>query len=139
MRPVESIALMNFKDLGNGKERLLLLVIVNSAPHKSDRRQAIRSTWWRHCTHSQVKCVFVTDGIIKERDKRIHLVQERNQFQDMEFQPLRGGLEFGLRFLNQIKWAKANFDFQYILKVDDDYFVCLKRLISEFLRDRPAT
>ncbi|XP_078353628.1 uncharacterized protein LOC144638277 [Oculina patagonica] len=55
----------------------------------------------------------------------------------MEFQPLHGGMEFGLRFLNQIKWAKANFDFQYLLKVDDDYFVCLKRLISE-IPSRPT-
>lgn len=56
----------------------------------------------------------------------------------MVFQPLRGGMEFGLRFLNQIKWVKANFHFKYLLKVDDDYFVCLKRLHYE-LRLRPAS
>ena len=79
----------------------------------------------------QVKCFFVTDGIIEDRAKRISLLQERNHFQDMVFQPLRGGMEFGLRFLNQIKWVNASFDFKYLLKVDDDYFVCLKRLLSE--------
>ena len=47
-------------------------------------------------------------------------------------------MEFGLRFLNQIKWAKANFDFQYLLKLDDDYFVCLKRIIAE-LPSRPTS
>ena len=50
----ESIQLMDFNDLGNSKERVLLLVIVGSAPQQSDRRQAIRDTWWRHCTHSEV-------------------------------------------------------------------------------------
>ena len=55
----DSIPMMNFKDLGNDKKQLLLLVFVNSAPHKFERRQAIRSTWWRHCTHSQVNKIFI--------------------------------------------------------------------------------
>ena len=59
VRPIDSIPMMNFKDLGNDKVRLLLLVFVNSAPHKFERRQAIRSTWWRHCTHSQVNKIFI--------------------------------------------------------------------------------
>ena len=71
-----------------------------------------------------MKCFFVTDGIIENRTKRISLLQEGNQYQDMVFQPLRGGMEFGLRFLNQIKRVNANFEFKYLLKVDDDYFVC---------------
>ena len=54
IRPDNFIQLMNFNDLGSGKERVDLLVVTNSAPHKSDRRMAIRSTWWRHCTESQV-------------------------------------------------------------------------------------
>ena len=52
--PVDYIQLMNLNDLGSGKERVNLLVITNSAPHKVDRRMAIRSTWWRHCRESQV-------------------------------------------------------------------------------------
>ena len=52
--PDDFIQLMNFNDLGSGKERVDLLVVTNSAPHKSDRRMAIRSTWWRHCNKSQV-------------------------------------------------------------------------------------
>lgn len=49
----------------------------------------------------------------------------------MEFQPLLGGKEFGLRFLYHIKWASATYDFQYFLRTDDDYFVCLKKLVNE--------
>ena len=49
-----------------------------------------------------------------------------------------GGREFGLRFLNHIKWAKAKFDFRFLLRTDDDYFLCLKRLLSE-LPVRPET
>ena len=44
---------------------------------------------------------------------------------------------FGIRFLYQIMWAKAKFDFDYMLHMDDDYFLCLDKLKSE-LYHRPA-
>ncbi|XP_078354344.1 uncharacterized protein LOC144638940 [Oculina patagonica] len=129
--PIPLILESDFKDLGNRKKRVLLLVTVGSAPKRSDRRQGIRSTWWRHCNHSQVKCIFLTDGIIADPAQRALVIQERQRYHDLEFLPVAGGLVFGQRFLNQIKWAKAKFDFQYLLKIDDDYFLCLKRLLSE--------
>ena len=60
--PDDFIQLMNFNDLESGKERVDLLVVTNSAPHKSDRRMAIRSTWWRHCTESQVNKIYFCVG-----------------------------------------------------------------------------
>ena len=63
-------------------------------------------------------------------------IHEKNRYKDLVLQPLKGGWEFGLRFLNQIKWATAKFDFQYFLTIDDDYFLCLKRLVRE-LPTRP--
>ena len=59
------------------------------------------------------------------------LLKERSLYGDMEFQPLLGGIEFGLRFLYHAKWTAARYDFQYILRVDDDYFVCLEKLLNE--------
>lgn len=53
--PGSSVPLMDFKDLGNEKERVLLLITVGSAPQRLDRRQAIRDTWWKHCKQSQVR------------------------------------------------------------------------------------
>ena len=44
---------------------------------------------------------------------------------------------FGIRFLYQIMWAKAKFDFAYMLHMDDDYFLCLDKLKSE-LYHRPT-
>lgn len=54
----------------------------------------------------------------------------------MVLQPLSGGREFGLRFLHQIRWATAQFNFKYFLRADDDYFICLSKLIHE-LEYRP--
>jgi len=78
-----------------------------------------------------VKCVFITDGFIVDQVLRSQTVQERDKYKDLELQPLLGGREFGLRFLNHIKWAMAKFDFQYLLRIDDDYFLCLRRLLAE--------
>lgn len=132
----KSIPLMDFKDLRKRKKRLLLLVTVGSAPQRFDRRQAIRHTWWRFCYEKKVKCVFFTDGIIKNQTLLTLLLQEKNRYKDLELQPLPSGVQFGQRFLNSIKWATAKFDFKYFLKLDDDYFVCLKRLLFE-LPSRP--
>ena len=79
--------------------------------------------------------MFVTDGLIEDDAQRTRIIQERDRYKDMELQPLRGW-EFGPRFLKQIQWAMAKFDFQYLLRIDDDYFLCLKRLLAE-LPTRP--
>lgn len=126
------VPIMNLrKRLGKNKKKVMLLIIVSTAPARVERRQAIRTTWWKHCIDDKVKCVFVTDGFIVDEIQRELTIQERNRYNDMELQPLMGGREFGLRFLNQIKWAHANFDFQFLLRIDDDYFLCLRRLLSE--------
>ena len=49
-----SLPLIDFKDLGDKKSKVLLLIIVSTAPQRFERRQAIRDTWWKHCTGSQV-------------------------------------------------------------------------------------
>ena len=47
--------LIDFKDLGKDKRAVLLLIIVSTAPARFERRQAIRETWWKHCSGNQTK------------------------------------------------------------------------------------
>ena len=50
------IPIMDFKDLGHKKRKLLLLIIVSTAPGRFKRRQGIRETWWKNCQdNSQVR------------------------------------------------------------------------------------
>ena len=42
--------LIDFKDLGRNKTAVLLLIIVTTAPARFERRQAVRETWWKHCS-----------------------------------------------------------------------------------------
>ena len=74
----------------------------------------------------------MTDGLLRDRTRRNFISNEKDKYKDIKLQPLEGGRgQFGFRFLNQIKWAAAKFNFQYLLRIDDDYFLCLKRLLSE--------
>ena len=47
--------LIDFKDLGKNKRLVLLLIIVSTAPARFERRQAIRETWWKHCSGNQTQ------------------------------------------------------------------------------------
>ena len=47
--------LIDFKDLGKNKRVVLLLIIVSTAPARFERRQAIRETWWKHCSGNQTQ------------------------------------------------------------------------------------
>jgi len=47
--------LIDFKDLGGNKRAVLLLIIVSTAPARFERRQAIRETWWKHCSGNQTQ------------------------------------------------------------------------------------
>ena len=58
MDDVNLLPIMNFKDLGSRKKKVLILIIVSTAPQRFDRRQAIRDTWWKHCNGNQVSDYF---------------------------------------------------------------------------------
>ena len=47
--------LIDFKNLGRNKRAVLLLIIVSTAPARFERRQAIRETWWKHCSGNQTQ------------------------------------------------------------------------------------
>ena len=76
-------------------------------------------------------CTFITDGYISDQSVVKEFLQEQQQHGDILFQPVGRGPQFGFRFLIHIKWATAKFNFQFLLRMDDDYFLCIKRLLNE--------
>ena len=59
------------------------------------------------------------------------LYNERNIFNDIRFQNLKGGAEFGNRLLYHLVYAYINYNFDYIMRIDDDYFVCFENILNE--------
>ena len=81
-----------------------------------------------------MRCLFITDKKDVNTELGSKLESERFIYQDIEFQPLSGGVlqkTLGGRLLYHMLWAVQNYDFDYFLRIDDDYFICLDRLLLE--------
>ena len=48
------LPISHIRDLGENKSRVLLVIIVSTAPLRRERREAIRQTWWKHCKAEKV-------------------------------------------------------------------------------------
>ena len=78
-----------------------------------------------------MKSVFMTDVPDTSTEVGRNVAAESEKYGDMAFQKLGGGIEFGKRFLYHMIWALQNYDFDYFMRMDDDYFLCLERFIKE--------
>ena len=80
---------------------------------------------------SDVECIFLTDNLNSSHESYPQVMREQDEFGDMRFQNIVSGFLFGLRYIYHLVYAFLNYDFQYILRTDDDYFICLDRLLYE--------
>ncbi|XP_031574723.1 beta-1,3-galactosyltransferase 6-like isoform X2 [Actinia tenebrosa] len=115
--------------------RLKLVVAILSAPKRMDRRTGIRLTWMNDCSRKDVLCRFFTDQLTSiEPQVKTAIVKEKLTHGDIEFMPIAGGMNFGLRMLWLMEWSVQNYDFDFFLRIDDDYFLCLRKLLGEIPR-----
>ena len=127
----------NHSSLARGKNsgkktRLKLIVAILSAPIRFDRREGIRRTWLNQCNSEEVVCRFFTDSLSDMEPKvQSVLANESAKYGDLEFMPIPKGYNFGLRLLWLMEWSVQRYDFDFFLRMDDDYFVCLNRLLFE--------
>ena len=125
------------------KKSIFLFVGIYSAPVRKDRRTAVRETWMPKCqSNPKVVCRFITDGQdtrgkTLQRKVRETLENESTQHGDLVLADSPGGMNFGRRYLWMAKWASERYEFKYIFRVDDDYFVCFDKLLNELEFHRP--
>ena len=125
------------------KERVIIFVGIVSAPRLIFRRNALRRSWLKQCKKKGIPCLFFTDSQDMHGSKlplHIHvpLHQEQLLHGDLILAESPGGINFARRYLWMLNWANARYKFEYFLRVDDDYFVCMDRLLLE-LPYRPRT
>lgn len=122
---------------------VLLFVGIYSAPIHADRRNAVRETWMTQCKRSKkAACWFITDGKdTKGRPLQVSVkmrLENESRLQgDLLFAQSPGGVNFARRYLWMAQWASERYNFQYLLRVDDDYFICFERLLLELEFHRP--
>ena len=125
------------------KQKILLFLCIFSAPVRNDRRNAIRETWMIKCKmNKNVVCLFLTDrqdvrGLPLQGEIKEKLDNESRHYKDVIFANSPGGLNFGRRLLWMYEWATQRYDFQYVLRMDDDYFLCFDKLVNELQHHRP--
>ena len=92
-----------------------------------------RQTWMHACKDDpSIVCRFFTDSISTINHKwKGKLIEEQSKHKDIEFMAVPRGLNFGLRMLWLIDWTISNYNFEFLLRLDDDYLVCLERLVRE--------
>ena len=108
-----------------------LFITILTAPHQLARRMAIRNTWLSTAKNYSVAYKFFTDGKEVAPEVMKKLVDEQNEFQDLELLPTKGGYWFSHRYLHALFWASKHYSFNFYLRMDDDYFLCLNNLYND--------
>ena len=57
------LPITHIRDIGENKSRVLLVIIVSTAPVRWERRDAIRRTWWKCCNDKEVSVAFHGDDL----------------------------------------------------------------------------
>ena len=123
----------------NQRKSILMFIAILSAPKRIHRRNALRKSWLRQCEQLNTSCYIFTDSLDtygKRLPDEIMVVLEQEQFlnKDLILTESPGGVNFATRYLWVIKWANRNYKFDFLLRVDDDYFICMDRLFLELPR-----
>lgn len=62
------------------------------------------------------------------------MIKEKQAYNDIQVQPLSGGVNFGQRFLYHLRWAIHAYDFNFFMRLDDDMLLCFDRLLLDLDR-----
>ena len=110
---------------------LLVIAVVTIRP---ERRTAIRNSWLAWGDDRLVLRFFteapdesMPNGKIEARDLEI----ESAAYGDVVILDIERGMNFALKLLTAMKYVSARYDFDFFLRLDDDYFVCLDHLLDE--------
>lgn len=94
----------------------------------TQRRDSIRDTWKKDVPSNSVFKFAMDEPDAQTREEEHH--------QDILYLNVTQAGEdvrFGEKLMIMSKWAVQNFDFQYMLRVDDDNFLCFDHIVHDLL------
>lgn len=117
---------------GGKKPHVLLVIAIVSA--RSDRRASIRDSW-RKWGDERVEIRFFTEapsgGGSDDAVAAAALEEEMAAHGDLLIMDIEPGMNFALKLLWGMRWMSEHYTFDFFLRLDDDYFLCLERLLNE--------
>ena len=113
-------------EIAGGSHKLLVIAVPSI---RADRRQKIRETWM-NWGDDRVALRFFTEHLGDEQSK-ITLEEEMEAHEDLIILDIEPGMNFALKLVESMRWMSEHFTFDFFLRLDDDYFLCLDRLLVE--------
>ncbi|CAM9486179.1 unnamed protein product [Ectocarpus sp. 8 AP-2014] len=106
---------------------MLVIAVVSARP---DRRRALRQSWltWED---ERVEVRFFVEKPEPGSAHDTFLAQESAAHGDIVMMDIDPGMNFGLKLVWALRWMSDEFTFDFFLRLDDDYFLCLRRLLDE--------
>lgn len=100
---------------------------------------AIRNSWLA-CGDDRVVLRFFTEQADEASSEayaiRAGLAAESDTFGGLVVMELDRGMNFDAKLLWAMRWANDRYTFDFFLRLDDDYFLCLDRLLRELEANR---
>lgn len=118
------------------KPSFRLIVLVITAPGNSERRDTIRKTWLSEKPVSEVKCLFSIGLKNINQDEIDTLKSENKKHNDLLLLPkqLDTYMTITKKVLQSLVHIYENYEFDFLLKVDDDSFVVIDQILKELFR-----
>ncbi|XP_014476379.1 PREDICTED: beta-1,3-galactosyltransferase 6 [Dinoponera quadriceps] len=117
------------------KSKYRLVVLILSSPDNLERRDTIRKTWLVD-HNAMVRPLFVVGTLDILPEQRNTLLSERDKFNDLLLLP-RLQDSYGTltkKVLHALKSTYEHYDFDFLLKCDDDSYVLVHRILKELDR-----
>lgn len=123
------------------KSRYRLIILILSSPDNLKERYAIRKTWLTDANR-QTRHLFVIGTGNLDPDVHLTLKSEEAKYGDLLLLPKLHDSYDALtkKLLQSMAFAEENYDFEYLLKCDDDSFVLVNEVVQsldEWQNSRP--
>ena len=112
-------------------EKILLLIVVISAPAHFSQREAIRRSWGEASQYQEVAFTFLV-GLPEDLNTRTQIEQESRDNGDIVMNKMEDHYEgLSLKTLSAFQWLERYCPrSEFLLKVDDDMFVRVNKILD---------
>lgn len=119
------------RNLATERQHFLLVIAIISI--RPERRQAIRDSWLKWGDNRVVVRFFTeTPKTGDQRDEIAHSLAEESALHgDLVMLDIDNGMNFAVKLVSAMRFMSKQYSFDFFLRLDDDYFLCLKRLLNE--------
>ncbi|CAN0472199.1 unnamed protein product, partial [Laminaria digitata] len=111
-----------------------VLLVIAIVTIRAERRTAVRNSWLTLGDDRLVLRFFTEapDESQSEGQAEARALEEESAtYGDLVVLEIERGMNFAIKLLSAMKHVSSLYKFDFFLRLDDDYFLCLDRLLDE--------